>query len=290
MSVISNAIHDVERADRDGRAQPLLAVRPDQQLPLDTLSDPAVLQRVERIGCRPSPKQRILSTNNGDESGLERFRMLRHRLQQLRQKRPLSTLLVTSPVPREGKTVVAANLALVLASKSDRVLLVDADLRSSGLRAVLGVPEGPGLAEVLEGRQDLRSTLRYIEPLKFCYLPAGSHASSPTELLQGPRPQALLHALAAAFEWVIVDSPPVNLFADAVSLSTLSDGALLVVRSGFTSKEGLKDAIAALDGTFLAGIVLNAHESPHDTDHYAYYRRQKPAGNSSHPPAEDAEK
>jgi tyrosine-protein kinase Etk/Wzc len=130
---------------------------------------------------------------------LEKFRYLGHRLQQLRSKRTLSRVLVTSAIPKEGKTVVSVNLAAVLARSSSRVLLIDADMRQANVRGLLGEPSRTGLADLLEGRETLSSALRFIDLLGIFYLPAGFPSSNPVELLQGQRMRDLMQATAASF-------------------------------------------------------------------------------------------
>jgi capsular exopolysaccharide synthesis family protein len=251
------------------------------ELPVAAEPDLRPAQPVKTIECRIEPRRHVLLPGNGQTPGMERFQILRHRLQQLRKKRPLRTLLVTSSAPQDGKTLVAVNLAVVLASQSNRVLLVDADLHTSAVREVLGVEQQPGLAEALEGREELGSLLRFVERLNLHYLPAGTYQTNPTELLQGARLKTALDELASSFEWVVVDSPPLALFADPVSLSALVDATLLVVRCDSTPKESVRDAVAALEGAFLAGIVLNACDSPTDASRYAGYRRYSAAGENA---------
>jgi capsular exopolysaccharide synthesis family protein len=169
-------------------------------------------------------------------------------------------------VPREGKTVVAINLAATLARSSSAVLLVDADLRHPRL-PVLGIAPGPGLADFLAGQIELTQAIHRVESLGFYYLAAGFASANPSELIQKPALQEFISQAAAAFDWVIFDSPSVNLFADPRHLATLVDGVLLVVRENVTPKEAAEKSLAALDKAFIVGLVFNASTgSP-----YAHY-------------------
>jgi capsular exopolysaccharide synthesis family protein len=168
----------------------------------------------------------------------------------------LQTVLITSPVPREGKTVVAINLAATLARSSPAVLLVDADLRHAK-RSALGIAPGPGLSDYLAGQVELTKAIRRVDPIGFYYLSGGLSSINPSELLQKPELQEFIKQAAAAFDWVIFDSPSINLFADPRYLATIVDGVVLVVREGVTPKELATKSLAALDKAFIVGLVFN---------------------------------
>lgn len=271
MSRILDALRRSERENRkEGAALPSPDTAPLQDLLVTLEAQPGNLESVARLVCRANPEEPLVCNTHNHDVGAEKFRVLCHRLRQLRQRRPLSRVLVTSAIPKEGKTVVALNLALTLAFSSPRVLLVDTDMRQSGLEGALGIPPLPGLADFLEGRLELSATFRRLEPLGLHYLAAGNASSNPVELLQRPRMRELMEQTARAFDWVVFDSPPVNPFADAHCLAGLADAVLLVTRSGWTPREGLQQALTALEGAYIAGVVLNGSGDPH-RDHYYYY-------------------
>jgi protein-tyrosine kinase len=218
---------------------------------------PDLIEHAGEVACQPLPDERVLNSGLFQPSAQESFRVLCQRLLQVREQRGLHTVLITSPVPREGKTVVAINLASTLARSSPAVLLVDADLRHPRF-PVLGIDPGPGLADYLAGTVDLAKAIRKVEPLGFYYLPAGLSATNPSELLQKPVLQEFINQAASVFDWVIFDSPSVNLFADPRYLATIVDGVLLVVREGVTPKELAIKSLAALDKAFVVGLVFNA--------------------------------
>jgi capsular exopolysaccharide synthesis family protein len=181
-------------------------------------------------------------------------------------------------MPKEGKTVVALNLAITFASTSPRVLVVDADLRGPGLGRLLGLSSLPGIAEVLEGQCRLSDAVRKVTPFGFHCLPAGTASANPVNLLQGARMRELLAQMAGSFDLVFFDSPPLNLFADAHCIASFADAVLLVVRSGWTQREGVQQAVATLEGAYLAGVVLNgASESTDHRYYYHYYNTSKPS-------------
>ena len=251
---------------------------PWQGLAASLESRPEIVERAARVACQPRVEERVVALGQYHTSGQEVFRVLCHRLRQVRERRPLRTVLVTSGVPKEGKTVVAVNLAAMLARSSPRVLLVDADLRHPKL-PVLGLSPERGLADYLAGRIELSGAIRHVDPLRFYYLSAGHASANPVELLQKPALQEFMNQTAAAFDWVILDSPPVNLFADARRLAMLVDGVLLVVCQDVTPREAAEQSVAALEGAFIVGLVFNAStHSPHD--HYDLYSPSPAAGPS----------
>lgn len=219
---------------------------------------PEIIDHVEHVNCKPDREERVLTSGQFPASAHESFRVLCQRLLQVREQRRLRTVLVTSPVPREGKTVVAINLAATLARNSSSVLLVDADLRHPRL-PLLGIPPSCGLADYLfAGGIELTKAICRIDQLGFYYLGAGLASTSPAELLQKPALREFISQAAGAFEWVIFDSPSINLFADPRHLARLVDGVLLVIREGVTPTEAAEKSLAALDKAFVVGAVFNA--------------------------------
>ncbi len=221
-----------------------------------------------RISEKIKGSEHIVAHSPEPNVGTEKFRVLRHRLHQIRQARRLTSVLVTSSIPKEGKTVVAVNLAITLALSSQRVLLVDADLREPGVHRALGLPQLPGLAEILEGREELEGVVHPVESTKVHYLPAGRTTSNPVELLESVRMRDLVSRLVPAFDWIVVDSPPVIPVADSHGLATLVDGVVFVVRSGSTPREDVQQGIEMLRGAFITGVVFNASD---ERRHYGYY-------------------
>ena len=198
-----------------------------------------------------------------DPRGLaaDRFRFMRLRLQERADEGKLKRILVTSPLPQDGKSTVALNLATALAERGKHsVLLLEADLYHASLGQHLGIPVRPGLAECLEGCLDPMSALRRLEPLGWYFLPGGDPHGHPTELLQSEKLSGVLEVLAPHFDWVVIDSPPVNPIADALSLAQHTDASLLVVRAGSTPHEAVTTACALLGYEHVIGIILNSVE------------------------------
>ncbi len=211
----------------------------------------------------------------------EAFRSLRTALLLSRAERPPQVILVTSPLPQEGKTTTAVNLAVTLAQLGDRTLLVDADLRKPGVTQALGLGDGnyAGLSSYLAGVSSLELvTVPHPVITSLAAIPTGPIPPNSADLLSSRRLSEAISSLRRGFKFVVIDSPPTMVATDAVILSVLADGVILVARSGQTPKGAFTLAKAQLAGVKcrLLGVVLNAVDgsSPtyyHYRDYY-YYR------------------
>jgi capsular exopolysaccharide synthesis family protein len=206
----------------------------------------------------------------------ESYRSLRTSVLLSTAPRPPQALLVTSAQPSEGKTCTAVNLALGLAQRGVRVLIVDADMRRPGVSRGLGLPEnGNGLSSVLSGAQSLDEALSQFEAAPNLWvLPAGPRPPNPADLLTSPTMAKVLQDLRQRFEHVVVDSPPLLIVTDATILSTLVDGVVLVVESGVTPSGAVVRAHKILEsaGGRILGTVLNKLDLSHDGYYGTYYR------------------
>jgi len=208
------------------------------------------------------PRTMISFAGPQPAQGAEEFRALRSRLYGLREKRPMKSLLVTSALPQEGRTYVAANLANVLALQPQcRVLLIDADLRSPRLHSVLGSSSTPGLSEYLlqEAEESHIVQRGTVEGLFF--IPSGRSVSGPTELLGTGRLESLIELYETVFDWIVVDSPATIPVSDAGLIANACDGVLLVVRSHSTPFDIVQRARQRFREDSLAGVVLNGIEA-----------------------------
>jgi protein-tyrosine kinase len=201
----------------------------------------------------------------------EQFRTLRSRLYQMRSNQTLRTLLVTSSIPAEGKTFVTNNLAQAIVRQPDRrALIIDADLRRSRLHVPLGAPSTPGLTDYLRGNADVFSIVQQGHEGNLCLIPGGGEVTNPSELLANGRLKILLDRLVPIFDWIILDSPPCLLVADASVLADHCDGVLLVAKAGVTPAATAQRAAQELRGRNVVGVVLNAMQESHSS-HAAYY-------------------
>jgi capsular exopolysaccharide synthesis family protein len=208
-----------------------------------------------------NPASRIVSYTDPSSPGADRFRFLRMRLRELWNTKNLRTLLITSPLPEDGKSTIALNLATALAEGGKRsVLLIEADLHRSPLTGHLGLKVGPGLGECLERGLNPLSAVRRLEPLGWYSLTAGQARRNPTDLLQGDALSVVRQKLSPHFDWILIDSPPVIPLTDALSLGRQANGSLLVARAGRTPSEAIEKAIELLGRQHVLGIVLNRVE------------------------------
>jgi exopolysaccharide/PEP-CTERM locus tyrosine autokinase len=202
----------------------------------------------------------------------EQYRTLKTKLFQMRKDRQLRSVLVTSAVAADGKTLTALNLALTIAQEIEqRVLLIDCDLRRPSVHKTLGFPKTSGLADFLG--QDVASSsvlLRTSIP-NLWVIPAGTVPENPAELLNTQKMREFLSSISREFDWVIIDSPPVVPLADAELLSSLVDGTLLVVRACKTPGESVTKAVHALKSGKILGLVFNGIHVSKRAGSYYYY-------------------
>jgi capsular exopolysaccharide synthesis family protein len=224
--------------------------------------------------ARLSPESRVVILSDPKSAGADRFRYLRMCLREVRAAAKLRSLLITSPLPLDGKSTVALNLATTLSrSGKHPVLVIEADLHHPTLAGRLGIQSRQGLAECLEEGLDPMSALWRIEPLGWHLLQAGKPTGNPTELLQSELLPRIIQGLSSEFEWVLIDAPPLVPLTDAVSLSKLVDATLLVVRAGTTPRDSVEESLALLGPERVLGVVFNGADRLNRlySKYYGYY-------------------
>jgi len=200
---------------------------------------------------------RLFQTNT-DKGFAESVRTIRTSLVLAGMDNPHKRIVVTSSIPGEGKTSVAANLAFALAQMGDKVLLVDADMRRPTLAKSFDQPVGtPGLANLIAGTARLEDCLRRIDGVDL--LTAGTVPPNPLELLSSPRFEKLLEALSGHYARIIIDSPPTQAVSDAIVLGTLADALIYVVKSEATAAPLVVKGVGQLlqNNAPVTGVVLN---------------------------------
>lgn len=200
----------------------------------------------------------------------EQFRSVASTLYRQRGAREIKVVMVVSAVPGEGKTLTATNLALTLSeSYQTRVLLIDADLRRPSLHRLFDVPNQVGLKDDLAALAEPRlSSLRVTQYLDL--LLAGSAPLDPMSALNSERMRSILRHAAAEFDWIVIDTPPVELMSDAKILAAVADAAVLVVEAGRTRCELARRAIDAVGRERVIGVVLNQLTEAHHLPAYGY--------------------
>lgn len=203
----------------------------------------------------------------------ESYRALRMNLKFLSVDHPPKVLVITSAIAGEGKSTTALNLALSLAELGNRVALVDADLRRPRIAELLGLVGSVGVSSVLAHEATVDEVVQTSEFDNLWVLAAGPSPPNPSELLSSAAAQSLVHDLRRAFDFVIVDSPPLLPVTDATALALQSDGAILVTHYGHTRRDEVARAASTLEtvGATLLGVVLGAvPASSRDNVRYGY--------------------
>lgn len=254
------------------------------------LHDEILSDQIVRYPWNPSLDS--LPTLGERGESIEQFRGLRTQLYQYRDQAPLKTILISSGLPSEGKTFVAANLAVSLArNKNCSGLLIDADLRKPTLNSILGAPQLPGLAEYLAGSAQPSQILQrnqnshiHMEGQSWqmpdlTFIPAGEGGDHSSELVANHRFEELIATLSPHFDWIIIDSPPALVVADAIDLARAADAVLLVARAAQTPYDVAQRAQAAFANSRLLGFVLNAvKDAPRSGSYYYYGKRDAGSG------------
>jgi capsular exopolysaccharide synthesis family protein len=236
------------------------------------------------VGDDPGTARDPLITSDPFAARAEAYRQVRTNIRFLAVDRAVRSLVVTGSVPSEGKTTVAANLALAIANGGESVVLVDADLRRPSIGDLFGIAGGVGLTSVLIGSVPVWDALQSWRPdLPLRVLTAGPIPPNPSELIGSARMGELIATLTAAGNTVVVDSPPLLPVTDAAVLARATDGALLVTRVGSTQSDQLSAATESLRqaGAAVLGVVLNrvprrGRRAGYESARYSAYRPTTP--------------
>lgn len=205
----------------------------------------------------------------------EAFRVLRTNLQFMGLDQPVKSILVTSALPDEGKSTVAANLAIAFAQAGVNVCLVDADLRRPRIAKIFGVENWQGLTSAAVSLNGLEGHLKPSQVPGLTLMTSGPIPPNPAEVLASARMTTLLEELGQQFDTVIIDSPPALAVADAAVLAPKVDGVLLVTRAGKVARKQVtqaKEALEAVNARIL-GAVLSDVETKGREGYYYYSQR-----------------
>jgi capsular exopolysaccharide synthesis family protein len=227
----------------------------------------------DRIDARLAEK--VVADDKMSPISREQYRRIAGVLLDAQGNTGLRIVMVASAVPGEGKTLTAANLALTLSeSYRRRVLLIDADLRKPAVHEVFRLNAATGLIEGLEGGQHGKLVVRQVSP-NLAVLPAGRPTTDPMAALTSMRMRQLLDEAKEAFDWVIIDTPPLMLLPDAHLLSSLVDGAVLVVKARSTPHNAVKRTAEIIGRERILGVVLNQAEAKDQSTYgrHAHYGR-----------------
>ncbi len=250
-------------------AMPIVDISESQ----DASNADVLLERCPPRAWAPEPKAMLFFNAKEQAPGTEEFRALRAKLYHLREQISLKKVLVTSSLPREGRSFVAANLAHIMSRQQGcRTLLLDADLRSPSLHSVLGAPATPGLSEYLLGEAGEFEIIQRGLLENLFYVASGRPISGQSEIVSNGRLKLLFDRIGMLFDWIIVDSPATMLVSDSGVIANSCDGVLMVVRSHATAFDVVRKAREKFRPEHVLGVVLNGipsepnHESPYDPD------------------------
>lgn len=225
---------------------------------------------------------------NLEFTATEQYKLIRANLDfTLPEHEKCPVIGVTSSMRGEGKSTTAVNLSYVFAEKGSKVLLIDADLRIPSIAKKLDVESSPGLADLLRGKGAQISEFQSPLLNNWFVLPSGDIPPNPSELLGSSRMENILNQLREIFDYIIIDLPPVNLVSDAISISSLISGMIVVIREEYTEKKELERCFRQLklSNVNILGCVMNETKSKSGSygkykkyKYYKYYRQSNSKG------------
>lgn len=205
---------------------------------------------------------------------IEAYKSLRTNLEFVAATKNYNTFAITSAEPKDGKTTVSINLAMVLSDSGKRVVLVDCDLRKASVAHYLGISHRrPGLTSVLSGEKTLEEVIVHWDNRSMDILPVGMIPPNPAELAGSSGMMKIIEKLSESYDYVLVDTPPVSVVTDAAILSRFVDGVILVARSEMTTKQMLRTSKKILDdvNAQILGVILNDYNAQHHSRSSSYY-------------------
>jgi len=238
--------------------------------------------KTRSVMVQPPAASRLVAWSDPNSLGAEKFRALAVRLDSIRRQHELKSVQVTSSVINEGKSFVAANLAVTLAKYSgSKTLLIEGDLHRPTLASMFGLKDLQGLSDWWTGRsQELARYMLRFTGTGLWFLPAGKACDRPSEILRSAQLGDAFAEIAGQFDWIVVDSTPMLPVIDANLWSKLVDGTLLVVREGVAPLKALKKGLQSLDHPKLIGVVVNEASDFDQIDYDGQYYGARKYGNN----------
>lgn len=204
---------------------------------------------------------------------VEAYKSLRTNIDFIAGSNEYHSLLVTSSAPGDGKSTVAINLAVAMASSGKHVILVDCDLRKGTIATYLKISRNSdGITSVFNDGKNLSDVVQHIKGLNFDFLPVGPFPQNPAEMIGSKKMISLVKMLSGVYDYVILDTPPVSVVTDAAILSRYVDGVILVARAGVTTKQALSASKRILDdvNANILGAILNDYDARKDSGYGSY--------------------
>jgi capsular exopolysaccharide synthesis family protein len=217
---------------------------------------------------------RVIGLNSNLQSPfVEGYRIVRTALRYSWPDRRSRVIVVTSTAPGEGKTLTSVNLAATLAALDGSVLLVDGDLRKPNAHTILRARKTPGLSDVLVGKCEPLQAVYPVRGVGFSFLPSGTHAPSPADLMTDEGMRGVLSLLRETFQWIIIDTPPMGAVADAQILASFGDGVVVVAGAEMVPRKAVRLTLERIaeSGARILGIVLNRAQVEKHSYYYGHY-------------------
>lgn len=216
--------------------------------------------REDKIHLKTRRRRHKSSTVGTKFSVVEAYKTIRTNLQFSLNKKIGNVIMVTSTLPRDGKSTIVSNVGVAFSQAGSKVLVLDADMRKPRLNKFFNIPAVPGLSNYLAGLSPLSDVILETSYPNLHVIPSGILPPNPAELLSGEAFEELIDLLKQEYELILIDTPPANIVSDAMVVTKSSDGVIIVVRHGVTTHPEITKAIKSLEfvNAKLLGIVLNA--------------------------------
>jgi capsular exopolysaccharide synthesis family protein len=232
-----------------------------------------VKQLSRKLKRRDKKKVHLIALHNPKSPITEQYRLIRNNLHFSSVDKEVKSIVVTSPEPSDGKSTTAANLAVVLTQKGNRVLLVDTDLRKPTVHFTFNVSNMDGLTSVLTRDIELEEALHHTYISNLDILTSGPMPPNPSELLDSKAMEKVMEELKESYDYIVYDTPPILVVTDSQFLANKSDGVVLVISSGKTKKEVAIKAKGILEmaNSQLLGIIVNGVKQKNGSNYSQYY-------------------
>lgn len=216
----------------------------------------------------------LVAFQNPKSVQAEQFRTIRTNLDFVNLDQKLTSIVLTSSIPAEGKSTISANLAYVMGATEKKVLVVDADMRKPTVHRTFNLSNDKGLSTLITKPElKINEVIQYSPDLNIYLLPSGPIPPNPSELLTSAKMSNLMEEFKKYFDLIIYDTPPISAVTDAQIMGTKVDGVVLVVREGYVTKEEVRNSKLALENVNarILGYVLNDKKIGDSAGYYAYY-------------------
>ncbi len=232
------------------------------------LTSIASKKQKKRLSQNAQKIRDFILTSDSPFVAREAYKALRTNLIFSLPSRKCKKIIVTSALASEGKSTNCLNMAITFAEMDAKVLIIDCDLRRPNIAKLLNVPNAPGLSNLLVGLNDASEIIHESKYKNLSYMTSGDIPPNPVELLGSERMEALLKELEEDFDYIFIDSPPVNLVIDTVVISKYVNGIVMVVLQNSTDKEAMRHSLNQLEfagakvlGFLLNGVMLGKHKN-----------------------------